>query len=333
MEYLHLHANVHFVPGQPHGALYDLRGGRVRKTPPVFEAVLSAFSEQPLSTVLADFFGGDKVLLKRYVDFLVGGDWAYLTPSPELFPHPDSNWDSPFSLSTAIVAYDFCKPFELRPLLKELSSVGCRHLELQLYNFCCTDEAGTAWRDIGTLLSKCEFRRGTLVLGEDKGAGKARPEAIHRLLTNWPRFGTIVVLGQQQREDVELYGRNYHLRRFSDLKEYATTTWEHHPSAHFVGSAYFREARSANPYFNRRIAVDRGGYFRNDLLYGGAETFGCIGERSVVEVLKDEGFIARWTARPDVITCVKNNPLRYCLRYDRALVKSPVAGEWSFAKA
>lgn len=333
MEHLRLHAHVHFVPGRPHGALYDLRLGRVRTVPPVFEAVLSAFSSQDLTALRSGFFGDDEALLQRYVDFLVGGDWALLTAWPERFPAADTSWETPFALSTAIVAHDFREPYALGTLLEELSLAGCRHVELQLHNYPLGDAGVSHWRQLGTLLSGCEFRRGTLVLGEGKGAESVRPEDIHRLLTNWPRFGTIVLLGRNERQDTTLHGRAYHLRRVTDLKAYAEATWQQRPDAHFVGPAYFRQARSANPFFNRRIAVDRAGCFRNDLLYGSHQSYGRVGERSVAEVLADGEFLARWKAGPDAIASVRNNPLRYCLRYDRALVRSAEAGGWAFASA
>lgn len=333
MEHLRLHAYVHFVPGEPNGALYNLRSGRVRTVPPVFEAVLSAFSSYPLTTVLADFFGGDEALLQQYVDFLVGGDWAFLTSWPERFPPADDSWEIPFALSTAIVAHDFHEPYALAPLLEELSLAGCRHLELQLHNYPFGEEAAEVWHEMGRMLRRCEFRRGTLVLGEDQGAKMVCPEGIDRLLMNWPLFGTVVLLGQNERQDTSLNGRTYHLRRVTSLKAYAESTWQQRPDAHFIGPSYFREALSANPFFNRRLAVDRTGSFRNDLLYGGQETYGKVGARSVAEVLADGEFLARWKAGPDTITNVKGNPLRYCLRYDRALVRSSAAGSWAFASA
>jgi hypothetical protein len=303
----------------------------VRTVPSVFEAVLSAFSSQPLPTVLTEFFGENEVLLQRYVDFLVGGDWAFLTRWPERFPSADVTWETPFALSTAIVAHDFHQPYMLGPLLEELSSAGCRHLELQLYNY--PQEDISSWHQVGELLKKCEFRRGTLVLGEVKGARNLCPEDIDQLLMNWPRFGTVVLLGQNERGDINLSGRSYHLRQVNDLKGYAAATWRQRPAAHFVGPAYFREASYANPFFNRRIAVDRQGDFRNDLLHGGGQTYGRVGERSVAEVIGDGAFLARWKAGPDVIANVQSNPLRYCLRYDRALLRSPETGAWAFASA
>jgi|GEM_PF-4193064 hypothetical protein len=332
MNHLRLHAHVHFVPGQPQGALYDLRHGRVRTVPPVIEAVLSAFSTQPLSTLLADFFNHDEALLQGYVDFLVGGDWAFLTPRPERFPLADVSWETPFALSTAIVAHDFCKPYALGPLLKGLSRAGCRHLELQLHNYPLEEGSASPWHQLGRLFERYEFRRGTLVLGAGGGAKNIRPEDLHRLLNHWPRIGTVVLLGQNQRQDTSLHGRSYHLRRVTDLKAYAAATWRQHPDAHFVGPAYFREARVANPFFNRRIAVDCAGNFRNDLLHGGDQTYGRVGECSVTDVLANPEFLARWKAGPDAIANVRSNPLRYCLRYDRALVRSP-GDDWAFASA
>lgn len=333
MEHLRLHAHVHFVPGSTNGALYDLRSGRVRTVPPVFEAVLSAFSNHPMATLLVDFFGGDEALMQQYVKFLVGGNWAFLTSWPERFPQADDSWEIPFALSTAIVAHDFHEPYALAPLLEELSLAGCRHLELQLHNYPLGEEGADVWHQIGLILRKCEFRRGTLVLGEDQRAKEVSPEGIHLLLKNWPLFGTVVLLGQSQRQETSLHGRSYHLRKVTDLKAYAEATWKQRPDAHFVGPAYFREARSANPFFNRRLAVDRKGNFRNDLLHGGHETFGRVGERSIAEVLADGKFLAKWKAGPDAIASVKNNPLRYCLRYDRALVRNSAADAWTFASA
>ncbi|MEM9258507.1 MAG: hypothetical protein AAGA62_02605, partial [Bacteroidota bacterium] len=130
-------------------------------------------------------------------------------------------------------------------------------------------------------------------------------------------------------------GRKYHLRQANTIAEYARNTWRCRPDTHFVGSAYFREARIANPYFNRRLAIDRNGHFKNDLLYGGPETFGQVGQHSVRGVITDPEFRRRWLAGPDTITDTKDNPLRYCLRYDRALIASSgtLSTAWSFASA
>ena len=164
--------------------------------------------------------------------------------------------------------------------------------------------------------------------------GKISPAQIEKRLKRWPRFGTVVILGQKENRNLKIGKRKYHLRTVNNLMDYAKKTWEANADTHFVGPAYFREARVANPYFNRRLAIDRQGNFKNDLLYGGEESFGSVGKRAIQEVITDSKFQRRWLASPDTIMETAGNPMRYCLRYDRAIVaNSDGASTWSFSQA
>lgn len=335
MEYLRLYAHVEYVTGSQLGALYDLQSGRVRTVPLVLGRLLEGFASTSLKDTLKEYFGGDEGIFRRYVDFLVQGKWAFITTRPECFPPASRAWESAYALNSAIIAHDFRKPYDLCQLIAELSAVGCRHLELQLHNYPTGENGSEAWSKIGSALRKGEFRRGTLVHTSDNRAEKIEVAVIDQYLEDWPRFGTVVLLGQKESRNVDSGGRKYHLRQVKTLAEYALNTWQQHPNTHFVGSAYFREARIANPYFNRRLAIDREGNFKNDLLYGGPETFGQVGQHSITAVIVDPKFRRRWLAGPDTITETKDNPLRYCLRYDRALSASAgtAATVWSFASA
>lgn len=333
MQYLRLHAHVEFVSGSQLGALYDLKRGQVRTVPLLLGRILEAFEENSLTQVLKQCFAGNQELFQRYTNFLVEGEWAFITTRPQQFPAASLQWESAFSLNTAVVAHDFLTPYDLVKALGELSAVGCRHLELQLHNYPTKGEESKVWGQIAAALQKGEFRRGTLVQTRDDGAVVSVAD-IDQHLKGWPRFGTVVLLAQNENRNFEAYGRKYYLRKVSTVAEYARKTWQQHPDTHFVGPTYFREARVANPYFNRRLAIDRGGAFKNDLLYGGQETFGVIGQRPIAEVIADPPFQARWQAGPDAIAETKDNPFRYCLRYDRALtINSGSMASWSSSPA
>ncbi|MEL7161169.1 MAG: hypothetical protein AAFN92_10460 [Bacteroidota bacterium] len=334
MSFLQLHAQVKFVAGQQVGALYDLQGGRIRSVPLVLGSLLDSFASLPLQEILHQVFGGDEALFRRYTDFLLREDWAFVTDRPECYPPASLAWESAYRLNTAIVAHAPDSPYSLAAALEELSAAGCRHLELQLRDYPTEDEREAVWRQIGNVLGKCEFRRGTLVQSGAQAAGSVSVTTVGQRIRNWPRFGTVVLLGRAENRNLEHEGKRYHLRKAPTLAEYARRTWQRNPQTHFVGPAYFREARVANPYFNRRLAVTAEGRFKNDLLYGGAEDFGRVGARPIAEVIADPVFRERWFASPDKITETKGDPMRYCLRYDRAIRRAATGGaEWSFSAA
>lgn len=334
-DYLRLRANIEFVKGHQLAALYDLQAGRVRTVPLVLESILKAFHAASTQEVLKTTFAGNDAIFQRYTDFLLKEKWAFVTTQPERYPPANLSWESPYAINAGIIAHDCLQPYDLPAALRELSAVGCRSLELQLHNYSLEGRNRKAWNQIGTALQQGEFRRGTLVLGLDnKAESTVSPEKVENYLANWPRFGTIVLLGQDQNQDLDIGTRKYHLRTVKNLSEYATKTWELRPNVHFVGPAYFRESRVANPYFNRRLAIDSKGYFKNDLLYGGQETFGRVGDRPIKETINDPIFQQRWWANPDRITETAGDPLRYCLRYDRAITADPKdPTSWSFSLA
>jgi len=333
-QHLRLHAHVEFVSGSQHGALYDLQGGRVRTVPLVLQTIIQAFLRHSVEEVLQECFNGNEAIFQRYTDFLVKGNWAFLTAKPERFPTANRSWDSPYPINTGVVAHDFLSPYDLPAALRELSDIGCRHLELQLYNYPTVESNKEAWEIISKTLKKCEFRRGTLVLGGEQTAVKGlSPDGLENYFVKWPRFGTMVVLGQDEDRNLTIGKRKYYLRKVDQLTDYAKKTWKFRPDTHFVGPAYFREARIANPYFNRRLAIDRWGNFKNDLIHGGQDSFGKIGQRTINNVLKDPQFLERWFAGPDAIVETSDNPFRYCLRYDRAICRDDAAKGWSFSAA
>ncbi|MEM9261791.1 MAG: hypothetical protein AAGA62_19270, partial [Bacteroidota bacterium] len=207
MEHLRLYAHVEYVKGSQLGALYDLQSGRVRTVPLVLGKLLEGFASTSLKGALEEYFGGDQGIFQRYVDFLVQGKWAFITTRPECFPAASRKWESAYALNTAIVAHDFRKPYDLCQVIDELSAVGCRHLELQLHNYPVEVSGSEAWEQIGSALRKGEFRRGTLVQASDDGAEKISVAAIDQFLQDWPRFGTVVLLGQAANSNFEAKGR------------------------------------------------------------------------------------------------------------------------------
>jgi hypothetical protein len=323
--YLRLYAHNQIVPGENRAALYDLQAGRVRFIPPALVPLLAQLADQPVAKIRDTYFAESPEILQRYLDFILREDWGFYTQNPERYPALDLSWESPHRLTTAIVAHDAVdSPFTLADALREIDAIGCQHLELQLFRYRPT---AAPWRQLGAWLSECEFRRMTLIT--DLGDLLDAPLA-DTLFATLPRLARIYSLGAKNKATADSHrGDLYYTDRQTVGALAASLDRE---QQYIISSTYFREALVANPYFNRRVAVDAQGGIRNDLLHA-TTVFGQVGTDSIETVIHREAFRARWRAKPDTIRQVRNAAERYCLPYDRPLAWDEQQQEWYFPPA
>ena len=326
--HLRLYAHNQVVSGQGRAAVYDLHRGSIRLIPAALPALIDGLRRESLAEVSHRYFREHPTTLRRYIDFLVQEDLAFLTAHPEHYVDVPTEWHFPYRLASAVIAHRASSsPYDLAAALTEVGSLGCHSLELWLEDYPENSRSGV-WTSLIRGLQDNEFQSVELFL-RPKGGRKTLSGEMTGCLEQIPRLNRIVVLGAE-REETHRAGRgsvsiSYTSAR--NVREFARRPDPRRPI--FVAHNYFWQAQTANPYFNRRVGIDTAGRIRNDLLHA-TEAFGVIGVANVRETMAQPDFQRLWSARPDDIAEVADDPLRYCLPYDRPLRYCAAEGTWKF---
>lgn len=82
---------------------------------------------------------------------------------------------------------------------------------------------------------------------------------------------------------------------------------------------FFIEAHYRNPYYNKRLCIDRYGNIMNCLK--NKRIFGNINDSKLEDIITHTDFRELWHVTPDMITNIRDNPLRYNMFITNDLIK------------
>jgi len=296
-KWFRLHGDVVAVRGTQTSALYDFHRGRLSIISHRFHDIIEWLHRLPASQTLPPCPAPtDKVL--ECQAHLVAAGYGHLTGFPERFQPIPFTWHAVDEIQYAVIDYSTGRAgYSLTNVLGELDTIGCKHLELRLPE---------DWKTSGILqqlqkyLAESEYSSLHLVL-------RYREETETSSL-----FSTIPHLARITFRAAPVEGKSNKGRR---KVRYQTGPMDPIISAPqmpiIVSRRFFSEALNYNPYYNRRIAIDRLGNIKNDL--GLEQSFGNCRDQQISEVYALDAFRQLWEVNADRILQLKDDPRRYAI--------------------
>lgn len=296
--YFKLFAHNIPVSGKEKSAIYDLQKGEIIFIPNILFQIIQELKQNPLVTIKQQYAPNQPELFDNYIDFLIKKDLGFKTKSPESFPEIDLSYQVPAGIYNAVIESDF-EQYDINLAINSLDELLCRHLELRLQiNEIDEDILLRFFQKINhkSFRSIVVFMEYRAELWHEDWAIKvfeSCQKIEQMVVVNCPigfksdQYADKIIYTTQSIEELSIYKKRY-----------------------IVNINYFSEALHFNPFYNRKVCIDKEGNIKNDLRDN--HNWGKIGENDLIEVVDSQGFKSIWEVSPDKIEGLKDSPLRYC---------------------
>ncbi|PWK23908.1 SPASM domain peptide maturase of grasp-with-spasm system [Arcicella aurantiaca] len=291
---------AHNIPvlGKERSAIYDLQKGEIVFIPNILFQIIQDLKQSSLAIVKNQYAPKQPELFDNYIDFLIKKDLGFKTKSPESFPEIDLSYQVPAGIYNAVIESDF-EQYDISLAINSLDELLCRHLELRLQiNGIEEDFLLQFFREINhkSFRSMVVFIEYRPELWQEDWAIKVF-EACRKIeqliIINCPisfksdQYTDKIIYTTQSLDELSIYKKRY-----------------------IVNINYFSEALHFNPFYNRKVCIDKEGNIKNDLRENHA--WGNVEKDNLLKVIDSEEFKSIWEASPDKIEGLKDSPLRYC---------------------
>lgn len=315
--YFKLYASIIPVRGKHRSALYDLDGQTIHIIPQVIYDLLQWLKQYPPEHIGRCFPPGAEKLLQEAVRKMERNDWGFYTDEPERFPPLSLQWHCPARIQIAVIEYAF-QHYTLEPVIQQLDELLCQHVEIRVMAV-RSEKSGYAQRifRLLELLEQKTIRSATLLipyaeldLTTVSGLFRQCPKLYRCILYEAPvdkRYD----LGKN--EQVFLVSRALHTP-YPSIPRY------------IVNREFFCESLRYNPWYNRKVCIDRYGNIKSDLKH--PQSFGRLPMQTLEQVISLPGFRALWHAGPDKIPSAKHSELRYAMIHRLSGTTRPGSPGW-----
>jgi hypothetical protein len=296
-KWFRLHHGIVPVKGKNRSAIYDFNRGKLSMiSNDLYDLVgwLQRFgsAEDPGECPMS------AKMLMEWLSKMLNYGWGHLTRMPHRFSEMPTEWHGYGDVYQAVVDHSLGgEVYSLRAVIGELDELMCQHLELRLPPH--WDEGDTLHAAMSAM-ETADFHSVHLVLQYRPGVETGPVFEKYPLLTRITFYGAPM--------DGKA-GRGARKVRYRTAGVDSLTGMPAMP--YVVTRSFFSEARVFNPYYNRRVTVDRNGYIRNDL--GLKRHFGNVNACAIGKIIATDGFRELWNANADRIIGLRDDPFRYAV--------------------
>ncbi|HJT72587.1 MAG TPA: hypothetical protein VJ720_01190 [Chitinophaga sp.] len=297
--YFKLYAHNVPVNGGDRSAIYNLHAGTVVMISRVQYDVLKDTPHHTIEQLGLRYAPAQPELVYNYMQTLVSNDLGFLTKEPQRFPDVPVQWHLPAHLHIAVLDVNK-KYYALQPVLRQLDQLLCKHLELRMHLDQFTQRQITGLLDY---LNTAVFRSVSWITEYAPWISMEKMEEYHK---NYGKLEHLLVYNAPEiPEKPSSSGIGWTSGGIDE--------WNDGPSSykdkHVINMHYFMEAQQHNPYFNRRVYIDKWGNIRNSQSDG--KVFGNVNDHVLSTVIRSSEFREKWLISPDKVPRAQRDPLRY----------------------
>lgn len=284
------------VKGKDKGAIYDLQNQQITTIPNVLCSILSDLNHDSIQNIKQKYTPNSPELFENYLTFLrqkgLGCDVLCL----EDFPTLNLSWDSSSEINIAVIEHDF-EHYNLKNTLWQLDDLLCRHLELRIESL---HKDVSHLEEILDFANDKVFKSITLLI-DYQSIGAEQAELIFE---RCKKIDFMVIHDSPWKMPHSNYPQNI-LFIEESLSEMSRNMKE----KYIVNMSYFTESQQFNPFYNRKICIDKLGNIKNSL--SNPLHFGNVNTHKIRKVISSDSFQKLWHASPDKIIGLRDSALRY----------------------
>ena len=225
-----------------------------------------------------------------------------------LFPRVQLGYCSPFKIESCIVEIDNDIDFDCEQLIAEISTVGCKQLQIWAYD--------TVGGDIIT--SVLEHVAGKNILNTDLIL-KFDSIDVHGIISSFPFISSIVAYGAENMQVEEVAGCTiiHTPEPFAGCQQCGNVA----PNQFVCNREFFFLSASQNTCLYRKLSIDCEGYIRN--CPASPQHFGRVGEVSLAEAMVHPDFSRLWGITKDQVDVCRDCEFRRICPDCRVFTRQP----------
>lgn len=296
-KYFCLYGDCFPVTDSKRCAVYLLNSNKIEILPlDVFE-LFRLLKNETIKSVASNYYNPEAIY--NWVSYFLEKGIGFLTSDITGFIYPNvQTLFSPTHIKRVQLEYATTSNYNLNEVAQALEELNCKHAEIRLLGNDITYEfvsfflkhfQESCLRSIVLYIDGKHFRvqDGLLITETNKKVYKI-------IICNTPELSWADDILTTQENLQNISQRKWPINRL------------------IINRAMFAEAFHNNTFYNKKLAIDKQGFIRNDLYL--AETFGKFNNKNeICQIVQSPNFRRFWTVSPDQIEELKDNALRYAI--------------------
>ncbi|MDR2906869.1 MAG: grasp-with-spasm system SPASM domain peptide maturase [Bacteroidales bacterium] len=299
-DYFISHKEAIPVKGYTRSIIYDLPRRKVDFIPNDLYFLIIQNDGNSLAKITSKYKGAEnKKVIESYFDFLFEKEYAFLADKTfaKNFPNINLEWDYPAQITNAIVDFSKSKNNAIKKMLQVIENFGCRHVVLYL-----KESKQLEW----VYLCATQSLFQSIEIWLDEKDGNTINFVINFLQDKQHRFVRINIVSSVLKT-IKCSTSTIVTVNKNPFKE--QLIFEAKTKNFIVNIDFFTEAQKHNPFFNRKLYIDKGGFVKNALEH--QSSFGHVLYDDIDKIIKSKKFQKYWTVSKDKIQVCKDCEFRY----------------------
>nr|WP_321247302.1 hypothetical protein [uncultured Psychroserpens sp.] len=295
------------VQGDESAIIVSFQNSNYTEIPQFLCEILINFEGKEIKDIEKAYDDESNTILSYFKD-LVKKEIGFFTDTPDNYPKIEFKWESPEMIKSAVIEIDSFEALNYEKLLKNLDELNCKHLEFWFsdkYTF-------NALKQLLINTEDSTLRSISIILPFKKNI-----DSFISLSDNTSKLTDIQVYNCPKR--ILLPEKNiYGIKDDIDKDFFKHKNYENDEYIIYVD--FFSESIKYNPYYNKKVCIDKEGYIKNCLSH--KNRFGNIKHDNLKEIIQTEDFQDLWFACNDKIEEFKGSPFRYIMFNSNELRKN-----------
>ena len=230
----------------------------------------------------------------------------------ELFPKINLNWESPVSITNAIVDFDKNSNHNISQIVKQLSDLYCGFIELRFYD---NKEAKLLY-EILSFFKDSTFRGINILLKYNNSLKKVD---FYDFIEKNKRVKQIILHSTNNIDKIVDIHKYSKLIYTSEIISSENCCGNISPYYFRSNIYHFTESQKYNTCLNRKVCIDKKGFIKN--CPSMKNNYGNINDVTIIDVINNRAFKKFWKINKDKITVCKDCEFRYICTDCRAFIK------------
>ena len=313
--FIKLFATCRLVKGVVRSMIIDSQRREFHLIPNDLYSILTTETLLTEDEIIEKYGDDNRETLESYFDFLIEKQLGFRTCNPELFPEIDMNWDTPRSITNAIVDIDSMDSYDIKSAICQLDDLGCEAIQLRCYDILGYEQLSEFLEYV--VDHTLQLRSLELLVKYSEEFDEKSCE----LLLEKNLLVSLLVLHSSPFTRRCKSATQVQFVYVKQIIDSALHCGQIFPDQFSMSINHLTESILHNSCLNRKVGIDRFGEIKNcpSMTNG----YGRIGEIKIADVINEKKFNSIWNVSKVQVSICKDCEFRMVCTDCRAFVEVP----------
>lgn len=311
MKYFLIFSNCIITKGYNRSTICDLQKKQLYFIPNEIYDIILDLKTKPLLQLKDELDENSQPILFKYIEYFLEQKIGFYCDNPEFFPDINLNYFAPELINNAILDWGSNSPYDILKIIDELIILGCKFLEIRIYDEVSIQKLQNAFE----LISTGFFRNVDIICKYPNNNEDLC--TIKQFVSNFPIIGTLTLHSAPKASISDNPNIKLSHEVIIDQKSCGKILMKYFS----LDIKTISESQNHNTCLNQKISIDIDGNIKNcpSML----QNFGNIKSTKLSEVILNEEFKRKWTIKKDNTNGCKICEFRYVCTDCRAYLEDP----------